>query len=284
VGSLKKILLTGSKGFVASRFFEYYKDRYNFILLNRDTMDLADENSVYRLFKDETIDIVFHTAAIADTGACQANPQLAYENNVKATVNIAKGCSLKNSVLVFAGSDQVYSANTEDGPYTENTIPLPGNVYAETKFAAENEISALVERYYSLRLTWMFSMPERNVKAASGIVSNVMRALISDTSIYLNENDFRGLTYVYEVIENFEKILDIPYGCYNTGSENNLSVYDIGKVILDVLNASHRVESILLQTSGNRRDLRISNQKLKNYGILFSDSEQAVRRCISEFR
>ena len=281
---MKKILLTGSSGFVASRFFEYYKDRYSFILLNRDTMDITDESSVYRLFKDEDIDIVFHTAAMADTGACQSNPRAAYENNVKATINIAKGCSLKNSVLVFAGSDQVYSANTEDGPYAEEITPLLGNVYAETKFAAENEISALVERYYNLRLTWMFSMPERNVKAASGIVSNVMRALITDTPIHLNENDFRGLTYVYEVIENFEKILEIPYGCYNAGSENDLSVYDIGKVILDALNARHRAESILLKASGNRRDLRISNQKLKKYGIYFSSSEQAIRRCISEFR
>ena len=281
---MKKILLTGSNGFVASRFYEYYRDRYDFILLNRDIMDITDEHSVYRLFRDENIDIVVHTAAMASTAACQANPQAAYKNNVQATINIAKGCALKNSILVFASSDQVYSSNTESGPYTEDITPMLGNIYARTKLAAEAEIASLLERYYSLRLTWMFSMPERNKKAASGIVTNVMEALISDTPLHLNENDLRGFTYVYEVIENFEKLLDIPYGCYNTGSENNLSTYEIGKVILDALNVPHRTESILRKASGNKRDLRISNRKLRDFDIIFSDSEQAIRRCLLEFR
>lgn len=279
---MKKILLTGSNGFVASRFYDHYKDKYDFILLNRDNMDITDEDKVYRLFKDENIDIVFHAAAMADIGACRINPEMAYKTNVQSTINIAKGCSLKNSILVFAGSDQIFSANTEDEPYTEDTVPLPGNVYAETKLTAEKEIAALMERYYNLRLTWMFSIPEKN-KKTTGIIINILKALMSDTPVCLNKNDFRGLTYVYEVIENFEKIIGIPYGCYNAGSENDFSVYDIGKTILDAFNLSQRAEKILCGESGNRSELRMSNQKLKAHGIRFSDSEQAVRRCISEF-
>lgn len=280
---MRKILLTGSHGFVASRFFEYYKDRYDFILLNRTNMDMTDEEKMIRLFKDESIDIVFHTAAIADIGVCQKNPELAYKTNVQSTINIAKGCSLKNSILVFLGSDQIFSANTESGPYTEETVPLPGNNYAETKLTAEREISNLIERYYNLRLTWMFSMPEKSKRTNGGILFNILKALMSDSPISLNENDFRGLTYVYEVIENFEKMIELPYGNYNAGSENDLSVYDMGSIVLDAFGLSHRAEKILCKASGDKRDLRISNQKLKKYNVFFSDSAQAVKRCISDF-
>lgn len=159
---------------------------------------MTDEEEMVRLFKDENIDIVFHTAAIADIGACQKNPELAYKTNVQSTINIAKGCSLKNSILVFLGSDQIFSANTESGPYTEETVPLPGNIYAETKLAAEREISKLIERYYNLRLTWMFSMPEKGKKMNGGILLNILRALMNDSPISFNANDFRGFTYVYE--------------------------------------------------------------------------------------
>lgn len=280
---MKKILLTGSNGFVASRFYEYYKDRYHFILVNRANLDVTDEEKVVRLFQEENIDIVFHMAAIADINACQNNPALAYKTNVQASINLAKGCALKNSTLVFAGSDQIFSANTEDGPYTEDTLALAGNVYAETKLKAEQEIAALLERYYNLRFTWMFSMPEKNKKTAGGIIFNVLKALMSDTPLGLNENDYRGFTYVYEVIENFERILELPFGTYNAGSENDRSAYEIGRTVFKALNVPRHRAKLLQPISGNRRDLRISNEKLKSYGVRFSLSEQAVRRCVREF-
>lgn len=278
-----KIALTGSQGFVAGRFYEHYKNEHDFILLNRSNIDITDEKQVYRLFRDENIDAVFHAAAIADIGVCRDNPELARQINTQAAVHIAKGCALKNSILVFASSDQVFSANTEDGPYTEETVPNPGNVYAKTKLAAENEIAAIVERYYHLRLTWMFSMPERNRKTTGGILLNILRALMNNEPVQLNENAFRGFTYVHEVIENFAKIIQLPCGIYHAGSENHLSAYEIGEVVLDALHLAHRSGHILQRLSGERQDLRISNEKLKKYGVTFSDSEKAIRRCIREF-
>jgi len=195
---------------------------------------------------------------------------------------MAKGASLHNSVLVFAGSDQIYGANAEPGPYSEDKA-APGNVYAETKLKAENEIAAILEKYYILRFTWMFSMPERN-KKSPGFITNILKALITDTPVYLNENDYRGLTYAYEVIENFEKVIGIPYGCYNAGSENDVSIYELGETALDAFGASGRAEKILIKQSGSRRDLRISNDKLKNYGVMFSDSDRAIRKCVREFQ
>lgn len=39
------------------------------------------------------------------------------------------------------------------------------------------------------------------------------------------------MTYVYDLVKNFNKIFEIPFGIYNTGSENNLSTYNVGKII-----------------------------------------------------
>lgn len=335
-----KLLLTGDQGFLASRFYDYYRDKYDFIRLNRHNLDMTDEAKVYRLFKEENIDIVFHAAAIADIGVCQDNPELARRTNLAATINIAQGCALKNTVMVFTSSDQVFSGNqvlSSDqvfsgnqvfgndqvfngnqvlggdqvlsgaqvlsgdqifsgnaarltkgsaiaaGPYTEEDRPLPGNVYAETKLAAEQAIAAVTERFYNLRLTWMFSLLERGKKTNGGIILNLMDALFNNKPVSLNDSDFRGITYVYEVIENFEKIIELPPGTYHTGSENALSVYAIGEIILKMLNLSHRAEAILHRGSGQRRDLRISNQKLRTGGVTFSDTEQAIRRCLTDF-
>ncbi|MDR2889594.1 MAG: sugar nucleotide-binding protein [Lachnospiraceae bacterium] len=281
---MKKILLTGDQGFMASRFYSYYRGQYDFILLNRHNMDMTDETQVYNLFKEQSIDIVFHAAAIADIGVCQRDPELARRTNLQATVNIARGCALKNSIMVFASSDQVFSGNAGGGPFAEDDQAIPDNIYAESKLAAEREIAAIVEHYYNLRLTWMFSLPERNKKINGGIILNVMEALMTGNPIELNDQDYRGMTYVYEVIENFEKIIELPSGTFHAGSENNWSVYEIGKVIAKVLHSSHRIEEVIHCGNGPRKDLRISNQKLRSLQVYFSDTEQAIRRCISDFR
>ncbi|GAM70584.1 dTDP-4-dehydrorhamnose reductase [Vibrio sp. JCM 19236] len=48
-------------------------------------------------------------------------------------------------------------------------------------------------------------------------------------------NEFRGLTYVHELIEQFPKIFTIPYGTYHTGAHNPASRYEIAEHILSEL-------------------------------------------------
>ena len=284
---MKKVLVTGNNGFLASRFIEFYKDKYEIISFNKSDLDISNEFKVYNIFKENKFDIVVHLAAISDTGKCQSNPELAKEINLQGTINIAKGCELKKSTLIFASSDQVYSGNKKEGPYSEETIIESNTVYAQSKYNAENEIKDILDNYYNLRLTWLFSMAERNKKVNTNIITNILNATLKKQPINLSINEFRGMTYVYEVIENFEKLIEIPFGNYNYGSENNLSTYEIGKKVLENIGLENRIEEIIIKDTerfkDKKRDLRISNSKLKKLNINFSDTEEAVQRCIKEF-
>ena len=53
--------------------------------------------------------------------------------------------------MIFASSDQLYAGNEEEGPYFENIIVKPNNVYGVTKLNAENEIKNIFDKYYNLR-------------------------------------------------------------------------------------------------------------------------------------
>lgn len=284
---MKKVLVTGNNGFLASRFIEFYKDKYEIISFNKSDLDISNEFKVYNIFKENKFDIVVHLAAISDTGKCQSNPELAKEINLQGSINIAKGCELKKSTLVFSSSNQVYSGNKKEGPYSEEIIIEPNTIYAQSKYNAENEIKNILDNYYNLRLTWLFSMPERNKKVNTNIITNILNSTLKKQPINLSINEFRGMTYVYEVIENFEKLIEIPFGNYNYGSENNLSTYEIGKKVLENIGLENRIEEIIIKDTerfkDKKRDLRISNSKLKKLNINFSDTEEAVQRCIKEF-
>lgn len=284
---MKKVLVTGSNGFIASRFSEYYKDKYDILALSHKELDITDEKQVYDLFKNNNIDIVFHSAAISDTGRCQNEPELANKINLDGTINIVKGCELKDSKLIFASSDQLYAGNEEEGPYSEDIIVKPNNIYGVTKLNAENEIKNIFDKYYNLRLTWMFSYAERNKRVNTNIITNILNAALKGEKISLATNEYRGISYAYEVIENIEKLLEIPYGDYNFGSENDICTYDIGCEVLKNLGLQNRIEDIIIKDTerfkNKKRDLRISNKKLRDNGIYFDSTEEAIERCIREF-
>ncbi|MDU2671977.1 MAG: sugar nucleotide-binding protein [Clostridium sp.] len=284
---MKKVLVTGSNGFLASRFNEYYKDKYDILALSHKELDITNENQVYDFFKNNNIDIVFHSASISDTGRCQREIELAKNINVDGTINIEKGCELNNSTLIFASSDQLYAGNEEEGPYKEDIILRPNNIYGDTKLEAEKEIKNILEKYYNLRLTWMFSYAERNKRVNTNIITNILNAALKGGKISLATNEYRGISYVYEVIENIEKLMNIPFGDYNFGSENDICTYDIGCSVLENLGLQNRIEDIIIKDTerfkDKKRDLRINNKKLRDNGIYFDNTGEAISRCIKEF-
>ena len=281
---MRKLLVTGSEGFLASRICSNYKTEFEILPLSRKELDITKENKVIEIVKSFKPDFVFHTAAIADTMVCENDPDFSYSVNVQGTINVAKACSIGKAKLIYCSSEQVYNGNEESGPYSESKQAVPNTVYGKHKMQAEKEIDKILEEAWKLRLTWLFGFPERNKKLNGNIFWNVVSAAIKNKPLTIAENEFRGMTYVYNVINNFSKILEVPYGLYNTGSENDLGTYYIAELILKEMGLENRIQEILIKDSErfkeSPRDLRISNGKFKNLGIDFDSTEEGIKRCI----
>ncbi|MGL4372870.1 MAG: sugar nucleotide-binding protein, partial [Turicibacter sp.] len=214
------------------------------------------------------------------------NPALAHDVNTLATSYLAKGCAMKKAKLIFTSTDQVYNGNSETGPYAEDVPLNPMPVYAQTKLNAENLIKQDLEEFYNLRLTWLFALPEVGKRVNPNLIMNVIHAIKQQQQLSLAGDDLRGITYAYDVIENIEPLLDIPFGDYNFGSENNHSTYDIGVNILSLIAPMLHPDDVLIKEfnrfNGKPRDLRISTEKLKRNGIYIGSTREGIEKCIFE--
>ena len=284
---MEKILITGANGFFASRFADFYKSKYAVTGLTHQQLDITDANQTVKVIQANNPDYVVHAAAISDTALCQNNPELSQAVNVNGSVNVAKAAEACNARLIYLSSDQVYIGSVNRGPYREDEPVNPGNVYGRHKLQAETEILRFMPEAIILRLTWLFGLPERNKKINSNLIWNIVKAMLKNEPASFPVNDYRGVTYIYELIEKFEKIFDLPGGIYNAGSENDLNVYELAKTVLKAMGFESRIESVLRKDEerfrDRPRDLRISNQKLKSNGIAFSSSEDAIKRCVKDF-
>ncbi len=280
----KKILITGAKGFFGTRFINRYQNEFEIAGLDVQQLDITDKAAVDATFAEFKPDYVIHAAAIAVTDFCNKHPDVAHKVNVQGAINVANACKANGSKLVFISTEQVFNGNEEAGPYSELDTPVPDTVYGQNKLEAEGELKSILDEMWILRFTWLFGLPERNTTINPNVVWNTLQALTNGEVMQERRNEFRGLTYVHELIEQFPKIFTIPYGTYHTGAHNPASRYDIAEHILSELGQKERLpERLNANDAPKTRDVRLDTSKLADQGVVFTESKDAITKCLKEF-
>ncbi|WP_391090167.1 sugar nucleotide-binding protein [Vibrio sp. NH-UV-68] len=280
----KKILITGAKGFFGTRFINRYQGEFEILGLDVEQLDITDNQAVIATFDDFQPDYVIHAAAIAVTDFCNKHPDVAHKVNVQGAINVAKACKEHGAKLVFISTEQVFNGNPEKGPYSELDQPVPDTVYGQNKLEAEKELASILDEMWVLRFTWLFGLPERNTTINPNVVWNTLQALVNGQVMQERRNEFRGLTYVHELIEQFPKIFTIPYGTYHTGAHNPASRYEIAQHILTELGQQDRLNELLEAADAPKtRDVRLDTSKLADQGVIFTESKDAITKCLKEF-
>ena len=257
------ILVTGASGFVGSKIMQMGKD-----VVACPSLRGLSEDEIKRIVEEHDVDVIFHTAAISDVGMCQKNPDDSYVANVLLPIYLAKAA--KNAKLICFSSDQVYTGSDEEGPYLED-MAKPGNIYASHKLEMEERVLDIAPDAVMLRAEWMYDY----YLIKSNYFMNIMNA---KESVAFSSCQYRGITYVKEVAENLEKIITLPGGVYNFGSETTKSMYEITKEYVELLGKHIKVED-----APARHNLWMNCEKAKKHGIEFSSVTDGLIKCAKDY-
>ena len=250
-----KILITGGSGFLDSRLAYCYRDRYDLLLPSHSELNISHEESVRAYLEEHRPEAVIHCAALSNTWYCEQHPEESHKVNVQGTVRIAKACKLTGAKLIFMSSDQVYNGTTGSGALKEEEVLQPVNIYGRHKLEAEQRTLMNLPDAVGLRLTWMYDLPDSRMKLNSNILVNLQKASDEGIVIKAATHEFRGVTYVWDVVRNMEKALSLSGGIYNFGSGNSTS------------NALNNISSNALNNISNNALNNISNNALNSYEL-----------------
>lgn len=253
------ILVTGANGFVGHKIMEIGKDT-----VAAPSLRNATQETVKKIIEESGADVIIHTAAISDIGACQADPNASYYANVQIPLFVAKAS--KGRKLICFSSDQVYGGCNEEGPYPEDIVK-PGNIYAEHKLEMEQRLLEINPNAVMLRAEWMYDLYVKK----SNYFMNIINA---KATVAFSSKQFRGITYLKEVAENMEKVITLPGGVYNFGCETTKSMYEITREFIDILGKKVKVED---NAAGH--SLWMNCDKAKKYGVKFSTVADGLMRC-----
>lgn len=157
-----KVLVTGVKGQLGYDVVKQLESR-NIECKGVDIndFDLCDEVAVNNYIKNYMPDVVIHCAAYTAVDKAEDNKELCYNVNVIGTKNIATVCKEISAEMVYISTDYVFDGKGEVA-FEADSVPNPINYYGQSKYEGELAVKEFLEKYYIIRISWVFGMNGNN--------------------------------------------------------------------------------------------------------------------------
>jgi dTDP-glucose 4,6-dehydratase len=286
----KKILLTGSCGFIFSSFLRYVIDHMDYDIVSIDKLvdhtnvlnvlqgyepyigDITDPHFVNRVFEQEKPDIIIHAAAESHVDASIESALVFIHANVVGT-QVMIDNSIKYGVerFVYISTDEVmgHHTSTLTSGWIENAPTNPRNPYSSSKMAGELLVKAAHETHglaYNITRScnnYGERQPPRN------LVPRIITSLMSGQNIPIHGNglNMREWIYVEDKCTAILKIIEeAPLNeIYNIGTGLELQNIHMVNNIAEFMNITPKIEYVKDRAGHDYRYL-VDSTKIRSLG------------------
>lgn len=127
-------------------------------------LDITDKETVNKVIGEIGPDAIVHCAAwtAVDLAEDDDKNELVHAINAGGTRNVAEAAKAVDAKMVYISTDYVFDGQGERPwePDDKNYAPL--NVYGQSKLDGELAVSGLLEKYFIVRIAWVFGLNGKN--------------------------------------------------------------------------------------------------------------------------
>lgn len=180
------------------------------------SMDITDRGAVENMLTELRPDAVVHCAAWTAVDLAEDDDKLEKVRavNVGGTENIARACKKLDCKLLYLSTDYVF-----DGEGTEPWKPdckeyNPLNVYGQTKLEGELAVSGMLEKYFIVRIAWVFGINGKN------FIKTMLNLGKSHSELRVVSDQIGTPTYTYDLAHLLVDMIESEqYGYYHATNE-----------------------------------------------------------------
>ena len=225
---MPKILVTGSGGQLGLELAELLPRRgHEVVAHSKGELDVADFGAVRLALDEHAPDVVVNAAAYTNVDGCETKTDLAYRVNAQGPRNLAQLCEERGCDLLHVSTNYVFDGDSER-PYEPFDTPNPISAYGRTKFAGEEYVRQLTNRWHVVRSAGVYGR-EHN------FVRTMLRLGAEREMLKVKDDELISPTYAADLAEGIAGVIeDGHYGLYHLTNSGSCSWYEFAKEIFDL--------------------------------------------------
>lgn len=261
-----KIFVTGVKGQLGHDVVnELTKRGIESVGVDIEEMDITDPVSVDKVIKDAAPDAVIHCAAYTAVDAAEENEELCRKVNAEGPQNIANVCKELDIKMVQISTDYVFGGEGTHFWKPEDACE-PQSVYGRTKYDGELAVRNTLEKYFIVRIAWVFGINGKN------FVKTMLNLSKTHDIIRVVNDQFGSPTYTYDLARLLvDMVLTDKYGIYHATNEGTCSWYEFACAIFKEAGVNVNVLPVTTAEYGAKAkrpaNSRMDNNKLTENGF-----------------
>ena len=216
-----KLLGTGASGQLGYDVVrELTKRGHEAVGVSSKEMDITDQAQVKKMITEANVDVVMHGAAYTAVDAAEDNEAQCRLVNANGTENIAVVCKKLDIPMVYISTDYVFDGQGTR-PWEPEDERHPLNVYGQTKYEGELAVQKYLEKYFIVRIAWVFGINGNNF-----IKTMLKLSKTHDTLTVINDQ-IGSPTYTYDLARLLVDMMETDkYGIYHATNEGLCSWYE----------------------------------------------------------
>ena len=249
-------------------------------------LDITDKESIINTIKKVKPDVIVHCAAwtAVDAAEEEGNKQIVHKINAEGTRNIAEAAKAIDAKMVYISTDYVFDGQGERPWQPDDKRYAPLNYYGQTKLEGELAVSSTLDKYFIVRIAWVFGLNGKN------FIKTMINVGRTHDTVRVVDDQIGTPTYCLDLARLLVDMIETDkYGYYHATNEGGyISWYDFACEIyrqagMDIAVVPVSTEEYGLSVAARPFNSRLDKSKLIREGFTpLPDWKDAVSRYLKE--
>lgn len=210
--------------------------------LTHQDLEVESKDSILERLEAARPEIVVNTAAFHHVEKCEADPARSFAVNAVGARNLATASHALGARMFHISTDYVFDG-LKRSPYTEDDLPLPLNVYGNSKLAGEYFVRAENPRHFVVRVSGLYGSHPCRAKGNLNFVELMLKLSRERDEVRVVNDEFVSPTPTVEVARQLVVLSRTSdYGLYHATSEGGCSWYEFAQAIFQLSGARVKLE------------------------------------------
>lgn len=277
-----KILVTGASGQLGYDVERELERRgIEHLGTSSKELDITDRAAVERLMAAYRPDAAIHCAAYTKVDLAEDEPKRCWAVNADGTRNLAAACREIGAKMLYISTDYVFPG-TGERSYETGDPTGPVNTYGRSKLAGELAVQSLLEKYFIVRISWVFG------KNGSNFVKTMLRLAETKADLSVVCDQIGSPTYTADLAPLLcDMVQTERYGVYHATNEGTCAWSEFAEAIFELAGRQVVVHPIPTSAYPTRTvrplNSRMSKERLRDNGFQeLPEWKNALARYLKE--